>query len=217
MIPHPSRLIAALLLLGAITARSQTLNWGSLTGSDIVNSQGDPLDNTFLFELGAFDAGFIPEESNSGEWTAHWNVFDTAAYSYSTEGSGYFTGKQDVQAVSSYSSLFEGMTAYLWIRNGDETERFLATTSAEPGSVEWVFPNLVPGCCPNGEVTTWSVSNLASAVPVWGSQGDKHGAGDYFAPSPYDIQTHIVPEPSSVLLLMLGCGFFVNRRGRNHF
>lgn len=216
MIPHPIRLIAVLLLLGVSSARSQTLNWGSLTGSNIVNSQGDPLDNTFLFELGAFDEGFVPDESDPGEWSAHWNVFDTASYSYSEDGGGYFTGSQDAQAVSSYSSLFAGMAAFLWIRNGDETEHFLSTSHSKLGGADWFFPALDPGCCPNGEVTTWSVSDLGGTVPLWGSQGDQHGGGNYTAPGPYDIQTHMIPEPSCLLLFSIGCGYFMTRRRRNH-
>lgn len=223
MIPHSTRLIAAVLFFGATIAHSQTLNWASLTGSDIVDSHGDPLDSTFVFELGAFDESFIPDETNVSEWSAHWNVFDstntlvggTAEYSYTAEGGGYFTGTRDVQAVTSYSSLFEGMTAYLWIRKGDLTEHFLATSTAKPGNAAWLFPTLDPGCCPNGEVTTWSVSNLGDDVPLWGSQWDQHGGGQSYSPGPYDIQTHMIPEPSGLFLLAMGCGFFVTRRRRS--
>jgi hypothetical protein len=210
-----SQSIAALLLLGAMTARSQTVNWGSLTGSDIVDSHGDPLDNSYQFQLGAFGAGFIPDATNLGNWAAHWNVFDTANYSYSSEAGGYFTGTQDVQTVGSYPSLFEGLNAYLWIRNADETENFLATSSLIQGTADWVFPTLDPGCCPNGEVTTWSVSNLGSTVPVWGSQWDHHGAGEFIASGPYDLQTHAVPEPSGLLVLAMGCGLLVIHRRRS--
>lgn len=215
MILFRSRLIVALLLLGAMTARSQTVNWGSATESGIVDSHGDPLDEDFVFELGAFGAGFIPNAMNFGDWAANWTIFDTAAYSYSSETGAYFTGTRDAQTVGSYSSVFEGIDAYLWIRNGDQSENFLATSNTTLGAADWVFPTLDPGCCPNGDVTTWSVSNLGSGVPIWGSQRDEHGGGEFTAPGPFDLQTHAIPEPSGLLLLMMGCGFLVIRRRRN--
>lgn len=207
---HILKLVALLLAFGVSSARSQTLDWGSLTQSTIVDSQGDPLDTTFLFQLGTFDVDFTPTQSNLGEWSANWRVFDTAAYSNDPINLGYFTGTENVQTVSNYESMFEGLQAYLWIRNTADTEYLLVTTS----SVKWVFPALVEDCCPNGEVTQWSVSDLGSDVPIWGSQLDNHGGGIYDGSGgPYDLQTHVVPESSSSMLALLGgCLALVRRR-----
>lgn len=211
---HPAPLIAAIFLIGVVSARSQTLNWASLTGSDIVDSGGNPLDNTFVIELGAFDPVFVPTEANIDQWGNYWRVFDTADYSYSPATGGYFTGSVILQDVVSYDSLFAGLTAFLWIRNDSETEHFLATSTDKPGIAEWEFPALDPECCPSGSITTWSVSNFGTDVPLWGSQGDQHGGGEREAPGPFDIQTHVVPEPASALLALLGLGFAVTRRRR---
>lgn len=210
MISPVAKTLALLMFLGMATARSQTLNWASLTQSDIVDSYGDALDNTFVIQLGAFTEGFEPDTDNIGSWSTNWRVFDTADYSYSPEQLGYFTGTMDVQDVPSYSSLFAGLKAYIWIRNSSDTEYFLASTS----SGKWEFPALDPDCCPNGEVTTWSVSDLNTDSPVWGAQLGIQGGGESTAPSYFDIQTHAVPEPTFSLLLLLGSSFVMIRRRR---
>lgn len=198
----------ALLLAFGSSARSQTLNWASLTQSTIVDSQGAPLDNTFLFQLGTFDVGFDPTQASPGDWSAHWRVFDTAAYSNDPINLGYFTGTVNVQEVQDYV-MFEGLQAYLWIRNTADTEYFLASASS------WTFPVLDPDCCPIGEVTQWSVSNLGTDDPIWGSQLDNHGGGTYDGSGgPYDLQTHVVPESASSLLALLGGGLALIRRRR---
>jgi len=207
-------LLALTFLLGAGSARSQTLNWSSLTGSDIVDSQGIALaQNTYVFELGAFASGFTPEESNISQWTANWRVFDTASYTYDQNTStGYFTGTENVQNVPGYISMFQGLSAYLFVRNSTDTEFFLA----RPGDTNaWKFPTLDPGCCPNGEVTTWSVSNLTTDTPIWGTQGGIEGGGSGILGN-YDLQTYAVPETSSSLLALIGGGCFLLRRRRGN-
>ena len=207
---HLAKITALTFLLGVASAHSQTLNWASLTQSEIVDSQGVALDeNTFVFELGAFDATFVPDQQNIGQWLDHWHVFDTADYSYdSGSATSYFTATENVQNVANYTTMFQGLQGFLWIRNSSGTEYFLANAA------QWLFPTLDPGCCKNGEVTTWSVSNLDDDEPIWGSQGDHHGGGEYDAPGPYDIQTHAVPEAGSSLLALLGCGLVMLRRRR---
>lgn len=146
-----AKLVALAFVLGAGAARSQTLNWASLSGSMIVDSQGGPLDSTFLLQLGSFDVGFEPTQSNAGQWLSNWNVFDTAAYSYNPTDLGYFTGTGDLQDVPAYASMFEGLQAYLWILNDSGTESFLASASTR------VFPAQDPDCRPNGIMAGWSV------------------------------------------------------------
>lgn len=200
-------LIALVIALCSPASFSQTLNWGSLTNSTIVDSQGTPLDQTFVFELGAFDKTFTPSQSNINQWSNHWHTFDAASYAYNPTDLGYFTGTANLQDVSGYSSMFEGMSAFLWVRNSGQTEQFLATTPS------WSFPALDQGCCPT-DVTTWSVSNLVADVPLWGSHDDLHGGGNYTAPGPFDLQTHAVPEPGACLLALAGCGTLLLHRRR---
>ena len=193
------------------TGYSQTLNWASLTESEIVDSYGNPLSNAYVFELGAFTEGFVPDEGNIESWGSQWHVFDTADYSYSPSTLGVFTGSQDVQNVPGYSSMFEGLKAYIWIRKEADNEHFLASTSSN----KWTFPLLVPGCCPNGEGATWSVSDLNADAPVWGGQLGNEGAGQHFISGSFDIQTYAIPETGSSLLTLVGLGLAIARRRRN--
>lgn len=196
------------LLLGATTVRSQTLDWGNEVFGTVVDSTGAALDNTYVFELGAFDEGFTPTGSNVTDWIAHWNVFDRATFNAAI---GYFTSSVQMQADGTSNSAwltpgsgsFEGLEAFLFIRNGDIpmplTEWLLARAST------WLFPTADPECCPNGLPTRWAVSDLGDETPVFGGQGGSSGGGFVSSPGPYDLQTHtFVPEPSAFLLVALG-------------
>jgi hypothetical protein len=198
-----SKFIGLFFVIGTLSSHSQTLDWGSLTNSTIVDSQGiplDPLNNAFIFQLVSFDMSFTPSQSNIGDWSSSARVFASAQYSYNSTDLGYFTDTQNIQDVANYTTLFEGFTAYLMIRNAAGTEFFLATTS--DGS--WRFPTNDTGCCPTG-TTTWSVSNLGTDTPIWGSQGTSHGGGDYDGSGgPYDIQLHTIPEMSTTLIVIFG-------------
>ncbi len=207
------------LMLAASTGHAQTINWSSLTQSTIVDSQGNPLDGTYVFELGAFNASFVPTDANLAQWAANWHAFDTGAYAYDPPTGSYFTGSESAQNVTNYPSIFEGMAAFVWIRNTTFTETFLASAGPQtgpPATAAWVFPALDPGCCPNGEVTTWSVSNFGGDTPTYGSQLGNDSSG-VFVPStgsPYDIQLHVVPEPSALVLIATFSSLILLRRRR---
>jgi hypothetical protein len=206
-----AKLCCLISALATATVHSQTLNWASLTGSEIVNSHGSPLDGAYVFQVGAFTDGFVPLASNFESWKSEWRVFDTADYSYSPEGLGYFTGTEDVQNVAAYSSMFAGLKAYIWIRSETDGEHFLASTSSDT----WRFPLLVPGCCPNGEGPTWSISDLNSDDPVWGGQLGNEGGGSHSVSGSFDIQTYTIPETGSSLLALVSLALAITRRRRN--
>lgn len=206
---HLAKLLGLTCLFAASSLHGQTLNWSSLTNSTIVDSQGDPLNNSYVFQLGTFDPGFVPTAANLPNWLASWHVFDTADYSYNSTDLGFFTGTENLQNVSQYTSMFEGLKAYVFIYNAANTEYFLATTSSDA----WRFPVKDTGCCPTGEVT-WSISDLNTDTPIWGGQGNENGPGGHVAPGPFDIQTHVVPEMTSSILSLLGCAMFALRRRR---
>lgn len=210
---------AVVLLVSASPLAAQQLNWGSEIGSSLVDSTGAVLDHTFVFELGTFASGFTPAVGNVDDWAANWLVFDQASYN---SGLGYFTStvlmEDDGTSDSPFATLgapsFEGLDAFLWIRNDDdpvEGSEWLLTRADS-----WVFPNAIPGCCDNGVPIEWSVSDLEIAnVPVWGNQDGIEGAGAYTTTGGYTLQTYtFVPEPGSLLLtVMAGC--LALRRKRN--
>ncbi len=214
----------ALLLVLAARINAQTLNWGSLSGSDFADSSGLALDDTYVFELGAFASGFSPEEGNVDVWLTNWNVFDRAAYS---AGNGVFASSVESGLVMTDAGLsnstflshptiasFEGLDAYLWVRKGDtptEGSEWLLVRS-----VSWVFPTAVPGCCDNQGVVQWSLSDLGGTVPEWGNQGGVEGPGISTNPGSHDLQTYsFIPEPSTSVLFALTAMIAVFRRRRS--
>jgi hypothetical protein len=221
-----------LLLLGCLglstgALHAQAFNWGSAVFSDLVDSEGNTLDDTFVFEVGAFTEGFIPDETNIGEWYSNWQVFDAAAYNGVEETGddgiyGYFTstvnmnpdGTSDSPWQTPGALSFEGLDAYIWVRNsdiaGEGTEWSLVRAD------DWVFPTADPDCCGNGQPIEWSTSDLTSSdTPVWGSQGGITGGGIITNTGTYTLQTAtFVPEPSPLMLSLLFAVVILLRRRR---
>lgn len=211
--------LLTILLLGSPSALAQTLEWGSQVFSSIVDSNGLPLDETYVFEIGTFEPGFSPAESNVELWYDNWFAFDRAGYS---EANGYFTstvnmlddGRSDSPFMSGNSPSFEGLEAYLWVRNAETpsptTEWFLVR------SMDWIFPDAIPGCCDNDLTIQWSMSDLTGAdLPKWGGQLGTDGPGIFTVSGIYDLQTFtFIPEPSAFLLSIIGMGFLLIRRDR---
>lgn len=204
-----------------------TVEWGA-SGAPLIDSDGDGIDDSFVFELGAFALNFNPDDSNVGEWLTHWRVFDRLIYDsvfgFSTSSSTILSdGTSDSLFASSDPAFnFSGLDAYVWIRNGvldgDQplpgSEWFLARAEI------WRFPAESENCC---ETTflEWSTSDLTPTdIPKWGLQSNVPGGDGVFTFTPNEgfdgIQTHtFIPEPSSSLLLMLGAAGLVLTRRRH--
>jgi hypothetical protein len=203
------------LLFSAAVAHSQTLDWGNEVFGDVRDSEGEKLTNAFVFELGAFDAGFTPTDENVADWIDHWNVFDRASYN---ESLGYFASSVQMNAdgtsnspwLTPGSGSFEGLEAFIFIRNGDLpvpfTEWLLARAST------WIFPTADPNCCPGDLPTQWAISDIDD-TPVWGAQDGLQGGGVVGSPTSDGLQTHtFVPEPAAFVLFVLGGLTAITRR-----
>ncbi len=222
-------MIASLLWLSCGSAHSQTLNWGSQVFDDLVDSNGESLNDTFVFEIGSFTNDFVPDESNVSQWHANWRVFDRAINYNEYSGPeddiwGYYTSSARMrddgtstgnQATSGFS--FSGLEGYLWVRNSNDpsptTEWFLARSD------QWTFQTATPGCCDNELPDSWSLSDLSNenVTPVFGSQGTFTGGGYSQLPGNHTMQTFtFVPEPSSALLSATGLAFLILRRRRSN-
>jgi hypothetical protein len=217
-----TRILNAALLLAASSTciQAQTLNWGSPVGTLVVDSNGDGVDDSFVFELGAFNLGFTPDETNYEEWALNWQMFDSTTYNPTF---GYFTSTVNVISnvsgqVNSSNPLantanFAGLVAYLWVRNEDtpgaNTEWLLVRAS------DWTFPATAGDCC-DTSVIEWSISDLNTGnTPGYGRQGGVGGPGAYTHTSTGGLQTHtFVPEPSTVLLGVFAFASALLRRQR---
>ncbi|MEP2774556.1 MAG: PEP-CTERM sorting domain-containing protein [Luteolibacter sp.] len=223
-------LLLASLGFGAGSLHAQTFNWGSAVFSDLVDSNGNTLDDSFIFEVGAFTEGFVPTAENAEFWFDHWQAFDDAAYNGVEEVNddgiyGYFTSTAQMTTDGTSSSTgqtpgaisFEGLNAYMWIRNANV---------AQPGSEwsltradSWFFPAADPDCCGNDLPIEWSTSDLVPTyVPVWGTQAGMTGGGVITNTGTYTLQTATfttpVPEPSTFFLTLLAGNLLIFLRRR---
>lgn len=210
------RLAAAALVVCGGLLHAQQIDWGSAIYSDFIDSEGAVLDETFVFQIGAFDDGFDPEASGPQDWLEHWQIFDQANYNGVEEPVddgiwGYFISTANMEPDGTSDSVyetpgatsFEGKRAYLWIRNADTPEP--GTEWLLVSSESWVFPDAEPGCCGSSLPFEWSTSDLdGEDTPLWGSQGTSRGPGEYSSSAPHTLQTHSfaesIPEPAAPLL-----------------
>jgi hypothetical protein len=212
-------LAAAWVAFSTLQTHAQTLNWGVQIGELLIDSNGDAIDDSYVFELGAFALNYDPQEANVGEWLTHWRVFDALTYDsgfgFSTSAPKILNGvTSDSQKPNVSNESFAGLDAYIWIRKG---------INPEPGSewfvgraIDWTFPLEGGDCCDTNTIQ-WAISDLGPGeVPEWGRQYDVPGAGTRSQNEDIEgLQTHTfpIPEPSSALLTSIaGFGLLLRRR-----
>jgi hypothetical protein len=225
-------LVTICCLFCAVKAHSQTLNWGSEDLGIVVNSNGVEVDNTFVFELGAFNPGFDPELNPMSDWYSNWQVFDFTTYNADInnrnfEGSVYINNDPNNPAADVATSSnptasqmnFSGLDAYVWVRKGNDP---IAGSEWLLARADWVFPSKGAACCGLGLIE-WSASDIGAAVPLWGRQYGVRGPGEgEFDSGTYDYATSpllqtftFIPEPSAFLLSAVAAIGMVLRRRRS--
>ena len=214
------KLLTLVFALIAVSAPARTISWRSGIGDTLVDSGGLSLTDAFIFELGAFDAGFTPDATNYGEWESRWHAFGQATYEpllgngwepgaqYFTKDTTVLGGQLSSESPPLASYAFTaGMQAFLWVYDS----KTVAPTSewALVGGSTWNFPssdllNLTP--------VVWELNSADRTI--WGGANDIRGDGLYTAlPGSFDLQTAAVPEPAGLVLLGLaGWGFGLRRR-----
>jgi hypothetical protein len=205
------------VVAGTTSAFGQTYNWGSPVFSDLRDSKGNLLDNSYVFELGAFMSGFVPDADNQGEWEINWQTFDRAAFN---PAASYFTGSaamlpdgtSDSPYMTTGAVSFEGLDAYLWVQDGSDLASSDELFLGRVGS--WVFNSADPACCGNSLPTEWSLADFSSETPIFGSQTGNDGAGGFTVSGGFMLQTFSIPEPSSAVLVLVGALIWVRRHRR---
>jgi len=231
---HPMKTYLSILLLGILWMMSpkvlaRDVTWSSSVFDDLYNSYGDPLDSSFLFEVGIFDNGFVPTTSNFTDWDANWLVFDQVS-----DGAGWnplfqaFSGAATVESDGSSSSIFATPGAvfpansqvYLWVYNSKDialtSEWALVTDFVAAGVPDvgdrWRVP--AHSSDPLAFPISWNL--LEADTALFGAVSGSEGAGS--VPNPQvalSLQTYQVPEPGGVLLIACAGLLTLFRRFRN--
>lgn len=209
------------LAMLVVHGHARTVSWRSDIFDTLIDSTGTSLDDTFTFELGAFDASFTPTAVNFDQWTSHWHAFGQATYDaingngwepslqYFTKDTAVLPGQLSSESPPLASYAFTaGTSAWLWVYDS----LTLAPTSewALVRGTTWSFPasdllNLTP--------VTWELNS--ADVSLWGGANNLRGAGDFTAtPAVFDLQTAVVPEPAGILLLAAAAMHTLLRRRR---
>lgn len=222
---------------GTSGASAASIAWSSDVGSLLYQADGSTLDASFTFELGTFTAGFIPTEYNLADWAANWKLFDQAhAPNPNPDTNGewnpvdqFFVGGADVngsgQSTSpeaSPSTIFnEGEQLYIWAFNSktldpQNTEWALITrTQPDPFTTPAYNDWLIPA---QSVVDTQTLHLNEADLVVFGGLHNVDGPGTFDVgnkPASFQLQTHVVPEPSSALLIA-AIGLMARlRRSRN--
>lgn len=219
------------------TAGASTLFWGSpFPGGTplLVDSNGQPLDGSYSFEIGSFGA-FVPTYQNVDQWVANWKVFDRAydptpadPFDGDPEGwnteFGFFAGTVDHNAAGGSDSpdanpldvFAQGEKIYLWAYNSKDivpsSEWALVTDSNLVGNNgdAWIFPDPLD---PPG--TSYDLQLDDADEAVIGGVNGVQGPGEYSTTPPsFSLQTAVVPEPGSALLLFAAAAAHFIRRSR---
>lgn len=141
-----NRKLAAFIACAAFTAMAvpashgySTISWNSYLGvaGEPLNltSTDELMDAGFVFELGVFDAGFVPDPARKWEWQAKWHAAQTKNYNAAAKsfsGSIFLTQKP----VANPPPFTVGKKAYIWGKRGtpDNAEWILISNA------NWLWP-----------------------------------------------------------------------------
>lgn len=158
----------AFLLVCQVGSHATQIIWQSSRGVH-ETSNGQALDDSFVFELGIFTETFVPTAFNVSQWANNWQVADRTSYDATNRA---FTSRHDVESNAAPFSI--GERGYIWGYSTSSNEWFLMTSPSWtwPSDLSSVFPlewttekatEIIVGTLPNAtgapHLTTANVGN----------------------------------------------------------
>ena len=225
-------LAATLFLCSTGGALAATITWGASgqpAGEFDVFSNGDPiLTPDFTYELGVFqdpNSGdpFTPTAQNVVVWEENWVSVDSSMLNPDT---GAYGGSVESDV---FAGIPAGSRVYIWGFDSQDltpAPEWVLFTGTTPSATNPGAPTSTDWLSPDGSLSQANLSldfepqtadtAIVGRIPGTGSDpGDFGGEiSDPVVLGPNTIQTAIVPEPSSgILLLIAGSfGLLVRRR-----
>jgi hypothetical protein len=221
--PKRLLLLSILIVSGQSVSDGATISWNSNFDSVLIDSAGNPLDQSFSFEVGTFGA-FAPTSANMSDWASNWKVFDKA---YLDDPNGwnwensFFTRTVTHEVDGTSSSPFanppntlspnvfsQNEIVYLWVYNtmilaeGAEWALLTDGLSGDNTYSRW----LIPDPSESSSSYEWHLDDAREVV--LGGANNVQGDGQFSAnPSVFNLQTAAVPEPTSALLVLSALGW----------
>jgi hypothetical protein len=127
------------------------VTWSCAIFQTNLTSTGAPLDETWVFELGAFVTGFTPNSSNTANWTANWRPAQRSFYNTTFRSFG-----ASFEMVNNAAPFGTNQFGYIWAHNCSATNGQWMLVSAPT----WKWP-LATGVDPPQE---WSVLNATNVL-----------------------------------------------------
>lgn len=215
------------------SVRASTVFWGSQFNDLLFDSQGVALDGNYSFEIGSFTSGFVPTMHNISQWQANWKVLDrifdpTPADPNDGDPQGwneplqFFVGTVDHTITGTSSApdanpldvFAQGDVAYLWAYNSKNivpgSEWALVADGSQSGDLgdDWTFVSPT-----NTNSFNWQLTDANDAI-IGGANGVREGGTFSATPTTFSLQTAVVPEPGSALLLLAAAATHFIRRAR---
>lgn len=200
-------------LVAATCARGSGVDWanGPFDPVPMMDNFGNALDSTYVFELGTFGNGFVPTAANVELWSVNWKLLSVAAApddwfpAIPSFGESFsFNANGTVLGLPGSATFTAGEQAYLWVHSGVQWALVTDTLPGATGDDIWQLP--APGDAGPTSQLTW-VLDQANVAIVGGVNGVQSGTPIAFDPgSNFRLQTAVIPEPGSCLLVLLaGC------------
>ncbi|MDI1313051.1 PEP-CTERM sorting domain-containing protein [Prosthecobacter sp.] len=219
-------LCLALALAWTHGAQASTVFWGNNVDDPLYDSAGASLDATYTFQIGVFTGGFTPTYQNVDQWETNWHLIDLAfdpdENGWNVPGQFYggtidflTDGTAESTRYTSSDVYTQGTVVYLWAFNSKtivpSSEWALVTDGSPAGDIDadWIIPDPLD----TDGAYNWTLLDANSAI-IGGVNGVQ-GPGTYSTtPSPFSLQTAVVPEPGSALLLLAAAVAHLTRRFR---
>ncbi len=99
--------------------QAKTINWYSTQQMVNLTSIGQNMDGSFQFQLGAFNAGFVPTVGNISQWASNWVSADTGTYNPNPSATSF---DENFTVTGNPAPFTIGGSAYVWGRSTGTTK-----------------------------------------------------------------------------------------------
>jgi hypothetical protein len=144
------------------SAPAASVDWSSPILTTNLTSTGAPLDDSWVFELGAFSGTFIPTSANTAQWAANWVPAQREFYNIKPLEPGIprngFTGRT-YELTSNAPPFSTNRFGYIWGHNCSTSNGEWILVSAST----WKWPLYSPGN-PGGSNVSWSIIDATNII-----------------------------------------------------